>query len=980
MARPATINADGVWNTIISPRALRYAGSSDKTYVGWVGAAGAVSVTSIDHDTGVKASFTLRTIVENDHSNPALRVNASGKIQAFYSAHAGSTMYHRTATAAEDISAWATEQTETFGIGSPSFTYPQPLDLSASVVLLIFRQGTSTSGDFYISESTDDGVTWGNAVALFDAGAKGAYVIAKKDPASDRVDFVASDGNPNVQTTSVYHFYRDASGDYRKSDGTLVSTGTASLPLTTADLTTIWNGTTEAAKGFIWDIAHDSSGDPVILFAELTSETDHTMHHAAWNGLSWDVNVIDAVGGSILPGAGQIHASAGGCLDPADATRVFIAVNQSVDPGRCNIYQYDTSDGGATWVQGTNLTNDYTKNFRPAIPLGASPKLSLVWCRGRYDDYNDYTGGIMGVGTDPAVGASTLTLVTSGEIFTAVASSADDPFVIGDWESQAGVASKLVHTEDGTLEHSGTGSSTLHYIRCSASTSRTARMVQAVHFKRTVLGGTTQVFHGGHYETGAVGNQQAGVRLTIDRSTELFLLDHLEGNGSTSSTNATVAAKDARNLYRATAVVDGLDVDGHDFASGSSLALTGASHGSGYSGFGGFDTDELRCCEFFDCAGPLLTASGLATGDKLQLRNTLGVVIAEAAEVAGTATIDMTEVPIPEVNDLVVIDSGGSLLGGVTLAGSGGPKEYARGGDSYGFSATPPVPAPATPSVTAASGITQLTATSSVYSHPGGAAHAFSRWQTVVDGGDPDNPGDIVHDSGLVTQLEAYESNPGAIPSETALDQYVTHIDEFGNSARSGPFDFTSGAIGGAAGMLLEFLDAAGAVLTSYEVLTEATDWTELVLEEIEVPVGFAHARMTPIKRGENNVGATIRHASFDKGAMAIGFKPRPYMPEADDYFDAGGASDSAVIDWSRARMQRKLLDQNANFTFAHEKVGQQLRIVFVQDATGGRTIGLPAAVIGEPAWSATADAVDVADFVVLPGGVILVANYWLDV
>jgi hypothetical protein len=240
--------------------------------------------------------------------------------------------------------------------------------------------------------------------------------------------------------------------------------------------------------------------------------------------------------------------------------------------------------------------------------------------------------------------------------------------------------------------------------------------------------------HGGHYEddSGAgTGNQAAWQRASVNRSTELFLLDHMEGTTSHDQANVTVADKDTNVLYRHSVAVDSLDVDGYDFAADESLSLTGAQFSSGYSGIGGNDIDELLCYEFFDCTGPLLIATGLATGDKLQLRNVLGVVVAEATESSGTATIDMTQVTIPEVNDVVVVDSGGDLLGGLTLAGSGGPMEYARGGDEYSFTAGAPDPQPGKPAVTITGlNTTGVTAETSVFQpSTAGGSHVQTDWR-----------------------------------------------------------------------------------------------------------------------------------------------------------------------------------------------------------------------------------------------------------
>ena len=129
----------------------------------------------------------------------------------FYSAHAGRTMYYRTATDPESIAAWGSEQTmPTNTSGSNSgFTYSHPVMLAGEGNKIYdFWRGGNYQPTF--SSSADMGATWAPARTLFTAASGQRPYLKVISDDKNRIDFVVTNGNPNETTTSVYYFtYHD---------------------------------------------------------------------------------------------------------------------------------------------------------------------------------------------------------------------------------------------------------------------------------------------------------------------------------------------------------------------------------------------------------------------------------------------------------------------------------------------------------------------------------------------------------------------------------------------------------------------------------------------------------------------------------------------------------------------------------------------------------------------------------------------------
>jgi hypothetical protein len=387
---PTQLAADGGWCWFADPRAICHNG---KTYFGYIDRSGNVKVRTFTHATGeVSAAVTLHAALEvDDHDNPTLLMRDSDKrLLVFYSRHLGSTIYKRVSTNPEDASAWGPEVSLGGALGGSQYTYPSPLYTSAdSRLYLFYRNHISGNASWRYNVSHDGGETWGSS------GTTLHPLIYSKIESNgvDRVD-VACSNHPRggADICKIRHLYRHDDA-WRRSDGTVLS-GTP--PFAADDLTLVYDGGDKPV--WIWDIAYDGSGNPVVVFAKFESTSDHRYWYGRWTGAGWDCHEICAAGGSIHvgnypSGVPQEQYSGGIVLDHADPSRVYCSRQVA---GQWEIYRYVTADGGSTWAETAITSGSTVKQVRPVVVRGHADGLEVLWLSGRYTTYVDYDLATMG--------------------------------------------------------------------------------------------------------------------------------------------------------------------------------------------------------------------------------------------------------------------------------------------------------------------------------------------------------------------------------------------------------------------------------------------------------------------------------------------------------------------------------------------------------------------------------------------------------
>jgi rhamnogalacturonyl hydrolase YesR len=394
-----SITKGGAWCWFAEPRAVYYEGDHKRTYIGWVTTGGSIQIGCYDHQTDTTDVATLHSELQrDDHANPALLIFPDGRLTAFYSTHSGRTMYCRTTKRPEDISEWEDERSiATTGEGSGGYTYPNPIRLSAEGNrIYLFWRGSTSKPTF--STSDDGGVHWSDSRTFIrrDPEKTGRPYIKFDSNGVDTIHFAFTDGHPrNEAANSIYYAcYRH--GALYKADGTKIK-GLDELPLSHLEADKVYDGSGETGRAWIWDVAADSAGNPVIVFAACPEETEHNYWYARWNGSRWDVRKITSAGGWFpqTPEGkkeGEPHYSAGVVLDHNDPSIVYLSKPTN---GVFEIERWVTPDGGATWTS-TRITKDSSwNNVRPVVARDhKSSDSGLFWMHGDYEHYTKYATAI----------------------------------------------------------------------------------------------------------------------------------------------------------------------------------------------------------------------------------------------------------------------------------------------------------------------------------------------------------------------------------------------------------------------------------------------------------------------------------------------------------------------------------------------------------------------------------------------------------
>jgi len=373
----------GVWSWFTKPTFVYYDNNKYFTLIDTQ--ATDLKIYKTNSATGELSSYTLNAnFGTDDHNLGSILVRSSdSKILVFSCVHNDATINLQISTNAEDISTWGDVISLDASLGSIYYDYPCPIQLTEETndpIYLFYRNNVSSNS---FSKSEDGGETWASGTKFFqyidESSVEHRPYFQIVRNGTNRIDFTCTQGHPNEVTgCSIYHFYYTG-GKYYKSDGTEI---TGALPLKPADVTQVYDGST--VESWVWDIAIDGSGNPIIVFATFpTPASDHRYNYARWTGSAWDIHQICTAGQPLY--SPEIFYSGGVTLDKGDPNIVWCSRNVT---GQWEIYKYVTADGGATWAETQITTGSSGVNIRPTCADGATG-LYPLWCEGRYTTYAD---------------------------------------------------------------------------------------------------------------------------------------------------------------------------------------------------------------------------------------------------------------------------------------------------------------------------------------------------------------------------------------------------------------------------------------------------------------------------------------------------------------------------------------------------------------------------------------------------------------
>ncbi|MBL8824901.1 MAG: DUF2341 domain-containing protein [Planctomycetia bacterium] len=434
------LHENGIW-TWFGGHVAEYSSTYDKTWTTFVNAAGDVGVVEYDHATGTATPYYIDYAVNSDdHSQPCIKILASGKLLVSYCLHNGTTLYSRTSSSAGSAASWASRVNA--ASGATGYNYPAIFQLSGDGdrIYLYYMEAksgdASTNRSLFRLVSTDDGATWGSRTEIVDNSTERPYFHAVQN-GTTRIDFLISTGQPNEVANSLYHFYHSSTG------GTVTYYNSAGSTLTPAfapsAATQVWDGSSTRAWGN--DIAIDGSGYPVAAFTTYTTTSTtrdtHTYRQSRWNGSSWQsvTSISVADGGTSVPHylySGEAEYSGGIAINPSNVNEC--AVSRKNSSGGWDIRLYTTADSGASWSASTEITTGSPSgvvNARPRYVRSGDTDYKLAWWCGTYTSFTDYNTCLRTYPSTPGQGklvawvkVPTITNSTDTEIYMYYGNSA----------------------------------------------------------------------------------------------------------------------------------------------------------------------------------------------------------------------------------------------------------------------------------------------------------------------------------------------------------------------------------------------------------------------------------------------------------------------------------------------------------------------------------------------------------------------------
>lgn len=388
---PIVFTDDGAWCWFQDPRAVYIDCDRERTYAQWMTRGKELQAGAYDHASGEIEIYTLKKRWDrDDHNVGAFIVLPDNRLMAFYARHNRQGIYCRTTLRPEDISEWGEEIAVS---DTDRISYAHPVYLAGEQTFYVFWRGPSWKPTFATST---DGITWTDSKILIQESGREArdirpYTKITSDGRSS-IHIAFTDGHPRDEPQNSVYYLRYEDGAFFKADGaTVASMGAIPIPHSASDV--VYDGTETNVRAWVWDIALDADGRPVIAYTRHPKESDHRYHYARWNGDAWTDTEICA-GGGWFPQTPEgeeerePHYSGGIALDHSDPATLYVSRETG---GTFEIERWHTPDAGATW-ESTPITHGSDRlNVRPVVPRGGS---GVLWMSGEYQHYTRYHTGI----------------------------------------------------------------------------------------------------------------------------------------------------------------------------------------------------------------------------------------------------------------------------------------------------------------------------------------------------------------------------------------------------------------------------------------------------------------------------------------------------------------------------------------------------------------------------------------------------------
>jgi hypothetical protein len=398
---------NGAWCWFSDPRAIYYKGRHSRTYAGWIDSAGSIVVGFYDHDLKrIETKVLHENLEKDDHDNPSLFIDRHGHLVAFYSKHATSEpIYMLKSKNAEDISEWEIAASLNLNDSaypglSNTYTYTNICQLSNEKdKLFLFWRGADFKPN--VSVSNDNGSTWSTGKILvlperIYRDRRPYFKIASNN--KDVIHFAFTDGHPNAEPTNSIYYAKYRDNALYKANGEKII-GWSSLPIQPKLADIVYDATKTNEKAWIWDIAENKKGEPVIVYSRFPDDSNHVYYYSIWNNNKWN-NYRLVNSGRWFPQTAkdkkepEPNYSGGIVLDHEDPSIVYLS---RLKNKKFEIEKWTTPNKGKDWSIEEITNNSKNDNVRPFVIRNhlVFDSLNLLWMNAdRYIHYTDYNSSI----------------------------------------------------------------------------------------------------------------------------------------------------------------------------------------------------------------------------------------------------------------------------------------------------------------------------------------------------------------------------------------------------------------------------------------------------------------------------------------------------------------------------------------------------------------------------------------------------------
>lgn len=268
---------------IIAPMGYYFNG---KTYAVWQGETGLdPHITAYDHAAETWASqvkIGTNPLSGDDHGAPAILIDNTSYIHAFFGCHGADPVYHSRSTSPEDISTWASQTT----IGGNGCTYPNALKDDSGTLYLFFRRASGGLTYWQYSKSENNGASWTSLSTLIDGTTDhiaypGEFVY---DSANERIHFAWYINNGSNQYFDICHSYFDlAASGIKTMAGNDMGSSISETEMDASALV-VDSGTSQT---WIPSVRLDASKNPHIIYPIEDGSGAFDYKYTYWTGACW---------------------------------------------------------------------------------------------------------------------------------------------------------------------------------------------------------------------------------------------------------------------------------------------------------------------------------------------------------------------------------------------------------------------------------------------------------------------------------------------------------------------------------------------------------------------------------------------------------------------------------------------------------------------------------------------------------------------